>query len=122
MNDNGGYGTLKRLFWALGLVFFLGGLAGWYDRFAHGHVNANYGSIVTWGLWVASYIYFIGLSAGSFLISSLVYVFNVKRFEGIGRLAVFTALVTLLLALLSIVVDLGHMERAWHVVAYPNFK
>lgn len=113
---------LKRVFWALGVALLLAGLFGLEDRMAAGHLNANYGSIVTWGLWVATYIYFIGLSAGSFLISSLVYVFNVKRFERIGRLAVFTALVTLLMALLSIVFDLGHMGRAWHVVAYPNFK
>jgi len=113
---------LKRLFWATGIVLFVVGIAGWYDRLAHGHVNANYGSLVTWGLWVAAYIYFIGLSAGSFLISSLVYVFNVQRFERIGRLAVFTAVVTLFLALLSIWADLGHMPRAWHVLAYANFK
>ena len=78
--------------------------------------------MVTWGLWVAAYIYFIGLSAGSFLISSLVYVFNMKRFERVGRLALFTAVVTLFLALLSIWVDLGHMLRFWHVIAYANFK
>lgn len=113
---------LKRVFWILGAALLLAGLPGLYDRLVHGHINANYGSIVTWGLWVAAYIYFIGLSAGSFVISSLVYVFNVKRFENVGRLAVFTALVTLLLALLSIAFDLGHMERNWHVVAYPNFK
>jgi molybdopterin-containing oxidoreductase family membrane subunit len=113
---------LKRAFWLLGAALVLAGSAGVYDRFMHGHVHANYGSIVTWGLWVAAYIYFIGLSAGSFLISSLVYVFDVKRFEGVGRIAVFTAVVTLLLALLSISADLGHMERAWHVLAYPNFR
>lgn len=113
---------LKPLFWVTGVVFFAVGLIGWFDRFAHGHLNANYGSLVTWGLWVAAYIYFIGLSAGAFLISSLVYVFNVKRFERIGRLAVFTAVVTLLLALLSIWADLGHMIRAWHVLVYANFK
>ena len=28
----------------------------------NGHLNANYGSVVPWGLWVAAYIYFIGLS------------------------------------------------------------
>ncbi len=112
---------LKRLFWVTGAVLFALGLVGWYDRLAHGHLNANYGSVVTWGLWVAAYIYFIGLSAGAFLISSLVYVFNLKRFEGIGRLAVFTAVVTLFLALLSIWVDLGHMGRAWHVLVYANF-
>ncbi len=114
-------GGLKRLFWISGTVLFVLGLFGWYDRLAHGHLNANYGSVVTWGLWVAAYIYFIGLSAGSFLISSLVYVFNMQRFERIGRLAVFTAVVTLFLALLSIWADLGHMTRAWHVIVYANF-
>lgn len=100
----------------------LGGLWGLYDRMAHGHVNANYGSIVTWGLWVATYIYFIGLSAGAFLVSSLAYVFNMHKFERIGRLAVVTALVTLLLAVLSTVFELGHMERSWHVMAFPDFR
>jgi molybdopterin-containing oxidoreductase family membrane subunit len=98
------------------------GLIGWGDRFLNGHAHANYGNIVPWGLWVAGYIYFIGLSAGAFLISSLVYVFNVRTFERIGRVALFTALVTLLMALLMIWPDLGHMWRAWHVLAYPNFK
>lgn len=118
MNTTG----LKRLFWIAGTVLFALGLIGWYDRLVNGHLNANYGSVVTWGLWVAVYIYFIGLSAGSFLISSLVYVFNVRRFEKIGRLALFTAVVTLLLALLAIWADIGHMSRAWHVIAYANFK
>ncbi len=113
---------LKRLFWISGAVLFAVGLVGWYDRLAYGHLNANYGSVVTWGLWVAAYIYFIGLSAGSFLISSLVYVFNAKRFERIGRLAVFTAVVTLFLALLAIWADIGHMWRVWHVLVYANFK
>jgi protein NrfD len=114
--------NLKPFFWATGALLFLIGIPGWYDRFAHGHLNTNYGSVVPWGLWVAAYIYFIGLSAGSFLISSLVYVFNFKQFEKIGRLALFTAVVTLLLALLSIWADLGHMWRFWHVYRYPNFR
>lgn len=114
--------ALKRVFWIAGAVLTLAGLYGWYDRLAYGHLNVNYGSLVPWGLWVAGYIYFIGLSAGSFLISSLVYVFDVRRFEKIGRLALFTAVVTLLLALLMIWSDLGHMDRAWEVFVYPNFR
>jgi molybdopterin-containing oxidoreductase family membrane subunit len=112
--------ALKRLFWIVATVFFALGLVGWYERLARGHEVAHYGSIVTWGLWVAAYIYFIGLSAGAFLISSLAYVFGVRRFAEIGRLALFTAVVTLFLALLSIWADLGHMTRAWHILAYPN--
>jgi Ni/Fe-hydrogenase subunit HybB-like protein len=114
--------NLKRRFWILGLVLLVLGAFGLMDRLIYGHRHAAYGSEVTWGLWVAAYIYFIGLSAGSFLISSLVYVFDFKQFERIGRLALFTAVVTLLMALLSIVMDLGHMGRAWEVLLYANFK
>jgi len=113
---------LKQMFWGAGMVFVLIGVWGWYVRLTQGHLDTDYGSLIPWGLWVASYIYFIGLSAGSFLISALVYVFGVKRFEAIGRTALFTALVTLMLALLAIWADLGHMGRSWHVLAYPNFK
>ncbi|WP_322797460.1 NrfD/PsrC family molybdoenzyme membrane anchor subunit [Tepidiforma sp.] len=113
---------LKSAFWAVGIILILIGSWAWIDRFLNADKNANYGSIVPWGLWVAAYIYFIGLSAGSFLVSSLVYVFNIKRFESIGRLALYSAVVTLLLALLSISADLGHPFRAWHVLVYPNFR
>jgi len=112
--------TLKRAFWAVGLIGLVPLAIGLYLRITTGHELANYGSIVPWGLWVAQYIYFIGLSAGSFLLSSLVYVFGVKRFEPIGRLAVFTAIVSLLLALFTIWMDIGHLERFWHVFVYPN--
>lgn len=113
--------TLKRAFWAVGLIGLVPLAIGLYLRMTTGHQLANYGSIVPWGLWVAQYIYFIGLSAGSFLLSSLVFVFGVKRFEPIGRLAVFTAIVSLLLALFTIWMDIGHLERFWHVFVYPNF-
>lgn len=120
--ENGKSNSLKKLFWIIGLIMTVIGLVGWGDRFMYGHLHANYGSIVTWGLWIAVYIYFIGLSAGAFLISSLVYVFNLKQFEKIGRVALYTAVVTLILALLSVVADLGHMGRSWYVMVFPNFK
>src|SRR3990170_2890646 len=114
--------ALKSAFWAVSIILILIGSWAWVDRWLYEHKDTNYGSVVPWGLWVAAYIYFIGLSAGSFLVSSLVYVFNIKRFESIGRLALFSAVVTLLLALLSISADLGHPFRAWHVLVYPNFQ
>ncbi len=112
--------TLKRAFWAVGILGLIP--FGWalYVRFFTHPDASNLGSIVPWGLHVAQYIYFVGLSAGAFLLSSLVYVFGMKRFEPIGRLAVFTAIVTLLLALLAIGLDIGHIERFWHVFVFVN--
>jgi len=113
---------MHRLAWFLAVVLFLVGLVGVVQRVVYGHKLASYGSYVPWGLWVAAYIYFIGLSAGAFLLSTLVYVFGVKKLEGIGKLALWTALVMLVAAMVSIWLDLGHPERAWRLMLTTNFR
>lgn len=108
------------LFAGLWVIAFGIGLAGLVTRLLTGHEYANYTSAIPWGLWVASYIYFVGLSAGAFLISALVYVFGVKRLEPIGKLALFTALIALISALLTIWLDLGHEWRFYRVFTAGN--
>ncbi len=114
---NTGLKLLLALLWALALG---AGLIGVYLRLTTGHHLAAYGSYITWGLWVAAYVYLSGLSAGSFLLSTLVYVFHVKRLEPIGKLALLTSVVGLVGALFSIWIDLGFMERFWMLYTQPN--
>ncbi len=98
-------------------------IGGWglVMRLVTGHQLAAYGNYIPWGLWVAAYIYFIGLSAGSFVLASVVYVGRVKLLEPVGPLALFSAIVTLIMALLSIAMDLGHMNRSTEVMLHANF-
>jgi molybdopterin-containing oxidoreductase family membrane subunit len=112
--------TLKRFFYVLGGLALLVGLWGFYDRLVNGHANTAYGSYVVWGLWVAMYLFFAGISAGAFMFATLDYLFGLPLFRGTGKVALWGALVTLLAALLSIGLDLGHMERIWKVYLQPN--
>ena len=112
----------KTAYWVVVVIMLAIGAVGLYWRLTQGHKLANYGQLIVWGLWVAMYIYFIGLSAGAFLISSLVYAFGVERFRPIARLALFTALISLFMALLNIWFDLGHMARFYEVYTRPNFQ
>lgn len=120
--DLGKWRYVRHGLWVVGIVMLAFGAIGWYQRTVEGLYYTHLGSIVPWGLWVSVYIFCIGASAGSFLISSLVYVFGVKRFEAIGRQALFTAIVTLMMAMAESTPDIGHMERFWHVMAYPNLN
>jgi molybdopterin-containing oxidoreductase family membrane subunit len=104
------------------LVVFVIGLQGAYDRLASGSQQTDLGSYNPWGLWVSSYIWFIGLSAGSFLLSTLVYVFRIRQLERVAPLALFVALVTLFMALLMIWFDIGHMDRFLEVYLRPQFN
>lgn len=112
--------TGRIVLWLIWIALLGWGLTGVVQRFGASEPGA-YGSYVPWGLWVSAYIYFIGLSAGAFLLSSLTYVFGLRTFAPIGRIALLTAAVTLLMALVCIWFDLGHMERFYAVFTSPNF-
>ena len=98
-------------------LFALGGVAAVIIRLTQGMVVTNLTSNVAWGMWVVFYIYCIGLSAGSFLLSTVVYVFGMERFEKMGRLALLSALFALAGGLLFVWIDLGHPWRFWKVFA-----
>lgn len=117
-----GPGRLLRAGWYLLLIALVaaGGVA-IAHRTAHGLAATNLTSITPWGAWIAFYIYFVGLSAGAFLLSSLIYVFGMARFERLGRMALLTALVAMIVALTFVLLDLGRMERALSALVYFNW-
>lgn len=113
---------LRRALYVLAVVAILLGLYGFWSRFLFGERDVNYGSYVNWGLWVAMYLFFAGLAAGSFMVASLDYLFGVRLFRGTGRYALWATVVTMPAALAFIGLDLGHMERIWKVYLQPNFS
>jgi len=91
------------------------------ERLLFGLNPVAFGSHIPWGLWVALYIFFLGLSAGAFLITILTYVFRIKKFESIGKLSAFTVLAALLCEGFFIVLDLGSMHRIYRFIITPSF-
>ena len=111
---------LRKVFYVLCAIALVIGLWGLYVRLTTGHSQANYGSYVVWGLWVAMYLFFAGVAAGGFMVATLDLLFNVKAFKGTGKIALWGSLVSLSAALLVIWLDLGHMTRIWKVYLQGN--
>ena len=63
---------MKRVGYIILSIATLAGVWAVLDTLLNGHININTTQNVPWGLWVALYIYFLGLSAGSFLLSTLI--------------------------------------------------
>jgi molybdopterin-containing oxidoreductase family membrane subunit len=79
-----------RLFPILSILAIAGlviGSYGMFDRLVNGLYPVAFGSYVPWGLWVAFYLFFLGLSAGAFLVTILTYLLNIKAFKSIGPLS-----------------------------------
>ncbi len=103
----------------LGLIIGMGGLI---NYFIYGKATLALGSYIPWGLWVALYTFFLGLTAGAFLITILTYVFRIKIFSGIGPLSAFTVVVTIFAEVIIITFDLGHPLRLYRLLITPGFK
>lgn len=106
---------LKKAGLALLVVMAIAGVWALAIRFTRGLRVTNLTSNLAWGMWVAFYIYCIGLSAGSFLMSTLVYVFRMERFEKMGRMALLSALFALFGGLAFVWIDLGHPWRFYKI-------
>ena len=102
------YGTLV----AAVIVGFIGVV----QRLRLGHLPANYGSYVPWGLWVAMYVFSVGASAGAFLVFFLYHALGVRVLRRISPYALVAALLSLAAGLFLVWIDLGHMDRAWKLL------
>lgn len=69
---------------------------------------------------VAVYFYMTGLSAGSFILSTMAYGFGMDKFKPLGRVGVIMAVVLLGLAPLNLIADLGQPQRFWFLFPYLN--
>jgi tetrathionate reductase subunit C len=75
----------------------------------------------TFGTLIAIYFYLTGLSAGSFIISTLSYGFGFERFKPLGKIGVVIATLLLVAAPLFLLAHSGQKLRVWHLFVYLNF-
>lgn len=106
----------------LGLVgtLLLIGLVSAVYVFWNGLVVTNMSDTVPWGLWITIDLSAIALGAGAFTLSAVVYLFGIKRFQPIVRLAVFIGFIGYTSALLTLVMDIGRPDRFWHPWVFWN--
>ena len=106
-------GRLRVAWYAVVGVLVAVGAYATYFRLTGGMASTNLTSVVPWGAWVAFYIYFVGLSAGAFLVSTMANVFEVEGMHRIDREALFAAVISMAVALLFVWIDLGRMDRMY---------
>jgi protein NrfD len=113
--------STKWVVWIIWLIAMIWGVYGVSQRFLYGELQANYGSYIPWGLWVAGKVYLVGLGVGTSLFAWIVYAFNLKRYFFLARQALLVSTIALLMGLLVIAFDLGHIWRSFEPFYRPQF-
>jgi molybdopterin-containing oxidoreductase family membrane subunit len=114
----------SKQFYALIVVLFGvagAGLLATYLFYAEGLHLTGMSNRVPWGISIVMAIYYIGLSAGSLVLSAMSAVFGRKEFKPFSRLAALLAMFLLVGALLSIILDWGRPDRVFVPFIHFNF-
>ena len=96
------------------------GVALWVVQLTGGMVQTAMRNLDSWGLYITMFMFFVGLSAGGLIISSVPKAFGIRGFGGISKVAVMSSIAATVAAIGFVVVDLGQPLRVWELFAYSN--
>ena len=96
------------------------GIALWVVQMSGGMVQTAMRNLDSWGLYITCFMFFVGLSAGGLIISSVPKAFGLKGFGGISKVAVMTSIAATVAAIGLVVVDMGQPLRVWELFVYSN--
>jgi molybdopterin-containing oxidoreductase family membrane subunit len=102
-----------RAFMLILFVLAGAGLLATYLFYMQGLHLTGMSNRVPWGISIVMAVFYIGLSAGSLVLSAMSALFGKKEFKPFARIAALLAMLLLVGALLSIILDWGRPDRVF---------
>ena len=108
-------GIVAAILAVIGIIF-------WIKQLSGGMVQTGMRNLDSWGLYITNFMFFVGLSAGGLIISSIPKAFGIEGFGDISKIAVWTAICCTVAAIGFVIVDLGGPARVWELFVYSNLS
>ena len=112
--------TYKIAFAVLGALVALG-VGAYVSQFVGGLGVTGMSNGTSWGLYIASFMFFVGLSAGGLIVASSASIFHVTEYKKVALPAIIVSLICICIAGAFVLIDLGGIVRILNLFASPNF-
>ena len=120
----GTLGPTKAWFMGLGVAMTcLGiGIAAWTFQIYAGLGNAGYAPPVMWGVYIISFVFWVGIGHAGTLISAILYLFRAGFRTTIYRAAEAMTVFAVMTAGLFPILHLGRPWKFFWLIPYPNWR
>ena len=105
----------------LALLVLLG-VSAWIYQLTQGLIATGMRDVVSWGLYIFTFAFFVGLSAGGLIMASGAEVFGVTSLKPLARIGVLTAAASIAIAAMTIIPDLGRPDRIYNLLLHPRWS
>ena len=109
-------------FWFFILIMFAAvGLWGWIIQIKNGLNVTGMRDYVSWGMYIANFVFFVAVSLIGFLISSALHLLKINWAKPISRVAEQVAIAFVALAGVVIIMDMGRPDRFLNIFLHGRF-
>ena len=112
--------TKNKLLTGVLAVLGVAGLGAWIYQLMGGLAVTGMGNVNSWGLYIALFMFFVGLSAGGLIVASSASVFHIDKYKAVAMPAIILSTVCICCAGAFILIDLGGVQRVWKMLVSPN--
>ncbi|MEP7346646.1 MAG: NrfD/PsrC family molybdoenzyme membrane anchor subunit, partial [Gemmatimonadaceae bacterium] len=114
----------KGWFAALGIaiLFFLWGAGAWTYQIYWGLGNAGYNPPVMWGVYIITFVFWVGIGHAGTLISAILYLFRAGFRTTIYRCAEAMTVFAVMTAGLFPIIHIGRPWKFFWLIPYPNWR
>lgn len=112
---------INAWFIPIGALILLG-FGAWIYQLTQGLIVTGMRDVISWGAYIVTFAFFVGLSAGGLIVASSAEVFDVQALKPLSRLGVLTALAAISCAALMIIPDLGRSDRILNLLIHPQWR
>lgn len=106
----------RRNWMALLLVLVLVGFGFYIRQLMNGLQVTGMSNPVSWGLYIITFAFLVGLSAGGLIVSSSAYVLKIEKLKQMAPVGIVVAVACIIGAAAMIMADVGHPERVLNIV------
>lgn len=104
------------------LVAILIGFYAAYLQIVEGHIVTGMRDNVVWGLYIANFIFFIGISYAGAVISGILHLLKVEWRKPIIRVAELITVISTIIGPIYILLCMGRLDRLHHLFLYPRLS
>ena len=92
----------------------------WYIQLTQGLVVSNMRTPVgaAWGGYIANFVFYVGLAHGGIAIAAGIRLLNLHRFQPVARMGEVLTIISLMMAGISITIDMGRPDRIFNIIIY----
>jgi len=99
-------------------IFVFAWVYGNYQQLSQGMIVTGLTDQVSWGLYLANFVFLVGVAAGAVTVVFPAYVYKHKALHDVTVLGEMLAIAAVVMCMLFVLNHMGRPDRLWHMIPF----